>query len=203
VSDEVNALVIAAVGVLGTLSASIVTQISSARTQLRTFEMQGSSRKEEYCREQEQVVLSIKRSCYIGMMANSRRYRLELMNYLYAVKSQTVSDSVIAELEEARRAYSTSVSETELTADAAVLTVINSIDEALSDSFQSIKEHERAQARTDNSFAEIIDTLKKFWDLWPLMQQAMRRELLTADASTAAKPIAVDAPKGSQPPGID
>lgn len=66
-SDEVNALIIAAVGVLGTLSASIVTQILSARTQLRTFEMQGSSRKEEYYREQEQAILSIKRSCYIAM----------------------------------------------------------------------------------------------------------------------------------------
>jgi hypothetical protein len=59
VSDEVNALIIAAVGVLGTLSASIVTQILSARTQLRTFEMQGSSRKEEYRREQEQAIVHV------------------------------------------------------------------------------------------------------------------------------------------------
>jgi hypothetical protein len=191
VSDEVNALIIAAVGVLGTLSASIVTQILSARTQLRTFEMQGSSRKEEYRREQEQAILSIKRSCYIAMMANSRRYRLELMNYLYAVKNQMVSDSAMAELEEARRAYSTSVAETELTADAAVLTVIKSIDDVLAGSFQSIKEHERDQARADSSFAEIRVALSKFWDLWPLMQQAMRRELRTADdlltTPTAAK----------------
>jgi hypothetical protein len=200
-SDEVNALIIAAVGVLGTLSASIATQLLSARTQLRTFEMQGSSRKEEYRREQEQAILSIKRLCYIGMMANSRRYRLELMNYLYAVKNQMVSDSVMAELEEARRAYSTSVAETELTADAAVLKVINSIDEVLSDSFQSIKEYERDQARADSAFAKIRVTLKEFWNLWPLMQAAMRRELLAADnllaASTVAKLAAADDPRGS------
>jgi hypothetical protein len=180
-SDDLNALIIAAVGVFGTLSASVVTQILSARTQRRVFEVQGKARREEYQHEQQEAALAIKRSCYIAMIANSRRYRLELMNYLYTVKSQAVSDSATAELEQARRSYSTSAAETELTAGLDVLTVIKAVDDILAGSFRSIKELERADSQADSSFKEIRITLARFWDLYPEMQRAMRQELLPAD----------------------
>lgn len=165
-----GALVLALVGVLGTLSASIVTQVLSARNQARAFESQVR-------REQELGEQSIKRSCYIAMFANSRRYRIELMNYLYAVQAKAVNDAVRADLEEARRAYSTSVAETELTAGAEVLAAVKKIDRVLSPSFAQIKMLEREDQQPGKSFEEILTTLGTFWDLWPIMQHAMRREL--------------------------
>lgn len=169
-----GALILAVIGVLGTLSASIVTQVLSARNQSRAFDLQVR-------REQEEGVLTTKRACYIAMFANSRRYRIELMNYLYAVQAKAVSDAVRADLEEARRAYSTSVAETELTAEAEVLAAIKRVDGVLSPSFAQIKVLEREDLQSSSSFEEILTNLGTFWDLWPSMQHAMRRELHPAD----------------------
>jgi hypothetical protein len=190
-----GALVLALVGVLGTLSASIVTQVLSARNQSRAFDFQAR-------REQELGEQSTKRSCYIAMFANSRRYRIELMNYLYAVRAKAVDDAARADLEEARRAYSTSVAETELTAGAEVIATIKSIDRVLSPSFARIKMLERDDPQSSSSFEEIQTTLGTFWDLWPGMQHAMRRELHPSDdalSSLAApvNPSDIDAPEGS------
>jgi hypothetical protein len=190
-----GALVLALVGVLGTLSASIVTQVLSARNQSRAFDLQAR-------REQELGEQSTKRSCYIAMFANSRRYRIELMNYLYAVRAKAVDDAARADLEEARRAYSTSVAETELTAGAEVIATIKSIDRVLSPSFARIKMLERDDPQSSSSFEEIQTTLGTFWDLWPGMQHAMRRELHPSDdaLSSLAAPVNlsdIDAPEGS------
>lgn len=189
-----GALVLALVGVLGTLSASIVTQVLSARNQSRAIDSR--ARHEHELAEQ-----STKRSCYIAMFANSRRYRVELMNYLYAVQAKAVNEAARADLEEARRAYSTSVAETELTAGAAVIAAINSIDRVLSPSFARIKILERDNPQPSSSFEEIRTALGTFWDLWPSLQHAMRRELNQSDdalksLAAPANPWDIYAPEG-------
>jgi len=78
-SNGVSAIVIAVVGVLGTLAGAIVSQVLSARARRADFEMQREQRKEEYVQERQKTDLANKRSCYITMMASSRRYRIELM----------------------------------------------------------------------------------------------------------------------------
>jgi hypothetical protein len=181
VSEDFGALVLALVGVLGTLSASIVTQILSARNQSRAFGLQ-------IRREREQEMQAIKRACYVAMFANSRRYRVELMNYLYAIRAKAVNDGARAALEEARRAYSTSVAETELTADAEVLTAIKQVDKVLAGSFARIKALEREGPQSNSSFEEVMSTLGTFWDLWPSLQDALRRELQpTKDATLSER----------------
>lgn len=66
----------------------------------------------------EAAALSEKRSCYIVMTAMSRRYRVELMNYLHAVKRGAVDRDIRESLEEARRGYIASFAETQMTANA-------------------------------------------------------------------------------------
>ena len=108
---SVTAVIIAIVGVIGTLLAPIVSQRLSARARREEFDLQRLQQQEEYYRGQQEKVLANKRSCYITMISATRRYRLELMNYLYAVNENTVDSEAKSRLEEARLAVNTSLAE--------------------------------------------------------------------------------------------
>src|SRR5689334_2662310 len=123
---SVTALVIAIVGVIGTLSASIATQIMSAKARGDEFSLQRSHRQEDYAREQAEAVLAQKRSCYVSMMSSSRRYRVELMNYLFAIKRGSVVNEASMRLEDARLAFSVSFAEAQLTGSLPVREAVNS-----------------------------------------------------------------------------
>jgi hypothetical protein len=103
-SNNTGAITIAAVGVLGTLAAAIVSQLLSARARRDDFEMQRSQRQEDYSHKRQEAELANKKSCYIAMMASSQGYRVELMNYLYMVKREAVDSTARSDLEDARRA---------------------------------------------------------------------------------------------------
>lgn len=95
----ITALIVAIVGVLGTLLAPIVSQRLSARARREEFEMQRTQQLDEYRRQQEEKVLMAKRACYITVISSARRYRLELMRYLFAVKEGAVDDTAGSRLE--------------------------------------------------------------------------------------------------------
>jgi hypothetical protein len=61
VGNDIGALIIAIVGVMGTLSASIVSQILSARARREELEMQRLQRRDEYEREQDRSLLESQR----------------------------------------------------------------------------------------------------------------------------------------------
>ena len=87
-----TALVIAIVGVCGTLFAPIVSQTLSKRARREEFELQRKQRVEEYERDHRKESLAGKRNCYLSSMLTARRYRQELMNHLYVVNTDRTSD---------------------------------------------------------------------------------------------------------------
>jgi len=181
-SGDFTALVIAVVAVLGTLSASIVTQRLSARAQQQSFEFQRLLRIEEYDRGRREAILAADRSCYVTMLATSQRYRIELVNHLHTIQEGTVNDTGRDSLENARQAYAASFAETELTATVSVLTPVRSVNRILSESFRAIKHLERGEPEPDHSFEEIrTSLLQTISEPWVEMRGAMRDDLGVAD----------------------
>lgn len=177
----VTALIVAIVGVTGTLLAPIVSQRLSARARREEFELQRVQRQDEYKREQQEKTLSAKRACYITVISAGRRYRLELMRYLYAVNERTVGDDARERLEEARFAFNTSLAETELTAAGPVLEALDPIRKGLSESYAAIMNLEQGAQQFNGSFEEIRAVLLKLWDAWPPAHAAMRDDLGVKD----------------------
>ena len=171
------ALVIAVVGVLGTLAGTIVSQVLSARARRADFDMQRSQRREDYIHERQKADLANKRSCYIAMMASSRRYRVELMNYLYMVKQKTINSDARNDLENARRAYLDSIAEVQIVATLKVLSTIDPVGSGLSKAYHAIKQLQSGEPEPDGSFEEIDRFLKELWDQWRYMREAMRQDL--------------------------
>jgi hypothetical protein len=180
-SAETSAILIAIAGVFGTLAAPIVSQRLSARAKRDEFEMQKSQRIDDRQQEQQQLDFTTKRSCYIAMIATSRRYRIELMNYLYKIKRQTVDDPARDELEGARRPYIASVAEAHLTAPLKVLSAIDPVTSGLSKGYRATKHLEDGEPEPDGSFEEIEAFLIQLWDKWLTMREAMRQDLGVED----------------------
>lgn len=178
----ITALIIAIVGVIGTLVAPIVSQRLSAHARREEFDIQRSHRQDEYVREQQEKVLANKRSCYVTMISAARRYRLELMSYLHAVNQGSVDNNARDRLEEARLVFNTSLAETQLTGTASVIEALEPIRKGMSVSYADIKNIEEQHAPESNSsFNEIRVFLLKLWDEWPQLYTAMREDLGVKD----------------------
>jgi hypothetical protein len=177
----ISALIIAIVGVLGTLSAAIVSQILSARARREEVKLQSSQQESQYKREQQQKVLEDKRRCYITMITAARRYRLELMSYLYLVNRRAVDNDAALKLEEARLAFNTSIAEAQLTGTKPVRDALEPIRKGMSGSYASIKDLENNSPELNSSFAEIRAYLLELWDEWPRLHETMRDDLGVKD----------------------
>jgi len=180
---SVTAVVLAIVGVIGTLLAPIVSQRLSAQARREEFDLQRLQRQEEYDRGQQEKVLANKRSCYVTMISATRRYRLELMNYLYAVNEDSVDSGARGRLEEARLGFNTSLAETQLTGIAPVLEALEPITKRMSECYMATKTLERHSSKSNSSFEEIKSSLLKLWDEWPRLYAAMRDDLGVKDGA--------------------
>jgi hypothetical protein len=177
-----TALVIAIVGVCGTLFAPIVSQTLSVRARREEFKLQSSQRQEEHEREHQKELLANKRGCYLLTMSTARRYRQELMNHLYAVNKGQALEASSEQLEEARLTFNASLAELQLTGVKIVLQALEPIRTRLSKSYESIKNLEEHRPKPGESFDELKESLLFLWvDEWPAMLEAMRIDLDVED----------------------
>jgi hypothetical protein len=176
-----SAILIAAVGVIGTLLSGLVSQQMSARTRRRDFEMQKSQRQEDRLHDQRQLTLAAKRSSYVAVMENARRFRHELVSYLYERTRGTTDSASDAELRAARRAFVAAFAEAQLTASPPVLAMIEPFNLGLSQAYRDIKQLEDADTAPKGAVAELEDFLGSVWSHWDDMRAAMRRDLGTED----------------------
>lgn len=176
-----GAIIIAIVGVLGTLGAAIIGQLLSARARREDFEIQRSRQQEDYIHQRQEAELANKRSSYIAIIASSRTYRIELMNYLYMVKHETVDSTARSDLHEARRIWLANFSEVQIVATLQVLSTIEPVGTGLAKAYRATKHLEAGEPGPDESFEEIDRYLSGLWDHWGNMREAMRRDLGVAD----------------------
>lgn len=119
----------------------------------------------------------MRRACERG----HRRYRIEIMDYLYKIKRATVDDAARDELESARRPYIASIAEAHLTATLTVLDTIESVTAGLSRSYRATKHLEDGEPEPEGSFEEIEAFLIQLWGEWRNMREAMRKDLGVED----------------------
>ena len=179
-SGDYSAIAIAVVGVFGTLVAPIVSQRLSRRARQDEFEMQRETQQDERQHQREQLEFERKRACYVALMTNARHYRMELMNYLYAVQDKPGVDRV--QLEDARRAYVTSFAEVQLTASIQVLTMIEPFNFGLSKAYAATNYPGDEIPDPNRSLKEVENLLRQLWDQqWNSMRKAMRQDIGVTD----------------------
>ncbi|MCL6667699.1 hypothetical protein [Streptomyces panaciradicis] len=175
-------------GVTGTLLAPVLSQRSQAKALAADFERQHRAAQSQWQREHFQREFEKRRACYIATNSAMRRYRVQLMIYLWRVRRDEVDDTARQELEEARHACHAAFAEAQMMASDPVLDQLDRLSTALGTAYGMTKDLEEGHPRPDGSFEEIGDYLGQFWRSWREMRSAMRDDLGTSGSSGGSPP---------------
>ncbi|WP_037605627.1 hypothetical protein [Streptacidiphilus rugosus] len=195
---NVVALIVAVVGVLGTLTSPVLSQRLSTHARREEQAAQRQDAREARDHARAETVQAEKKTAYITFNAAIRRYRVELMNYLHAVAERTPDETDRSELYEARRAYSAAVAEMQIMAADPVLSAMEEITTRLTSAFDAVKKIELGAPKPGWSFEETRAELVTLWNYWGPLREAIRRDLGIAEAVALPAPTTpADAPSPS------
>ncbi|MFF5704212.1 hypothetical protein ACFY7H_17155 [Streptomyces sp. NPDC012794] len=172
-------LAIALIGMTGTLFAPLLTQRLVGRVQSEQFERQERMAESQWLREQRASELDVRRACYVAATTGYRRYRIELMNFLWLVHKAQVTADGRAALEDARQAMHVAFAEAQLVGSEAVVAELDATTERLSEAFYLILRLEEGDPAPDGSFQEVKANLLRLGERWKEMRALMRADLGT------------------------
>jgi hypothetical protein len=183
-SSATVSLVVAVVGVFGTLASAIVTLLLSQRAKLQELKYAERQRLAEQDAAKKQQL----RSCYVQLNANDRNYRDALLAYAYALKAGSPSEAEAAEVTTARRAQRDARAEAQMAVSDEVLEAEGQVNYQLTVAYSRLKQLER---ETDASVREppldeVIKLLDNIISLLSRVRVIMRTELGIIDKPTLA-----------------
>ncbi|MBT2481551.1 hypothetical protein [Streptomyces sp. ISL-94] len=171
-------------GVTGTLIASVLSQRLVARVQAEQFERQQRVAEAQWRREQQVDELARRREGYMNVNAAFRRYRTQLMNFLWHVHKGAVTPEAREVVEEARRDHHSVLAEAQMVASPAVLSELDEMTRTLSETYRRTMCLEEGNPDPDGSFDEIRADFVRLWEQWETMRGVMRADLGVGDDTT-------------------
>ncbi|MFF7972234.1 hypothetical protein [Streptomyces sp. NPDC007905] len=159
-SGATISVIIAIVGVGGTLASAVITQILTQRAELQRLEREERIRLAEQRTADDQRRIDQLRNCYVQMNAHDRHYRDAMLTYAYALKSGS-AETDAAEVTSARRTQRDTRAEAQLIASDAVLDLESRVNAQLTIAYRRLME---ATGESDSStrqarLKQVIDLL--------------------------------------------
>jgi hypothetical protein len=186
-SSAIVSLVIAIVGVCGTLASAIFTQRLSQRARLeelgRTERLRLADQESaDNKRKTDQL-----RGCYVQLNANDRNYRDAMLAYAYALKAGSPAKAEAEELTVARRAQRNARAEAQMIVSEEVLDSEGRVNLQLTVAYGRLQ---RIQRESDASVREpLLDEIIELLDeIMPLLSRA--RVVMRMDLGVIDKPPA-------------
>jgi hypothetical protein len=173
---DITTLLVAAAGVGGTLTSSIVTQRLSMRTKQQELDHQREQRLEEREAEKQRVAFVERREAYTALNTTARSYRQALKNHVYER-----TDESRAELERARESFRRQYSESQMVMSDDLLEEANAASSELAAAYGRVKRFDRRgpevspadEDRTTLLTYLDVDVYNQIWQL----RKAMRVDL--------------------------
>ncbi|GAA3266746.1 hypothetical protein [Streptomyces lavendulae] len=201
------ALASAIVAVTGTLLAPVLSQRITGRVQADQFDRQERLARAQWQRDRRAAEREKRRDCYVHANAGYRRYRVELMNHLWAVHRDEVTDEGRAALQEARHAMHSAFAEAQMIASDAVMAELDVLTRELADAYARTMRLERGNPLPGWGFDEVLAALLDLGDAWVRARAVMRADLgvepgpVAADHAAAAEGRAGEGRGGEGPDG--
>jgi hypothetical protein len=177
-SGATVSLIVAIVGVLGTLASAVMSQVLTQRAKLRELELAeavrvAQERDAEKRRRSDQL-----QSCYVQLNAHDRHYRDAMLAYAYALRSGS-ADVEAAEVSGARRAQRDVRAEAQMLASLEVLTVEGRVNNRLTVAYRRLMEaaREADSSARRTQLDQVIDLLDAVIEKLGQVRALMRVEL--------------------------
>ncbi|MFC8916892.1 hypothetical protein ACGF5F_15180 [Streptomyces sp. NPDC047821] len=180
-SGSITEVVVAVVGIGGTLASALLTQLSANRVRLREVEKADEQRTRELDRTAREAGLEARRACYAGLNAAALDYVTVLDNFSYAVEAGRVTDDLRAELYQARRAHRSVHADAQMLLSASVMVAADRVGKSLGQVYRMLKRLDGGTPEAGDDIATARQGMATLWDhLW-VMRRDMRRDLGLGD----------------------
>ncbi|MER5810161.1 hypothetical protein ABT143_18555 [Streptomyces sp. NPDC002033] len=167
---EIGAMVIAIVGVTGTLGGALLTQRGAERAKRREMELV-----QEHAEARDNLML--RRSCYAALNRDSRQFTTALNRHLHVMRERAVEEADREVLEAAKTAHRGSYSEAQMVAPDAVLERASAVNRALNSVYGQVKRLERDAPEAGETRETVSRAQYAIWELTREMRAAMRADL--------------------------
>ncbi|MEU9060708.1 hypothetical protein AB0D13_18115 [Streptomyces sp. NPDC048430] len=173
-STGVIALLVAVVGVAGTLLAPITTAWVSSRSRRQEFELQQGSDRAKRHIDDAQAYLERRRDTYVALNSGARRYRFLMMEDLYAVRRGADPDPAT---ELARVEFQDTYAQAQMLVPDAVLQPCQTVRVALAEARKLMESLTEDVTHDQQKWQETHAFLITMWEPLGAMQLAMRQDL--------------------------
>ncbi|MEU6168727.1 hypothetical protein [Streptomyces tanashiensis] len=190
---SLTALLIAVVGVAGTLGAALLTQNRADRTKRMELQAAAHQRREERDhaeqlrqaeleRQRASESLERRRACYITLNTAARQYVTAMTNHVHALRRGEDAAASLEHLEERRAAYRDSYAEAQMIVPTAVARASSDAKDHLNEAYGMLRKYAADPSTYAAELAAMGPALHE--EVWPhlgRMKVAMRTDLGIAD----------------------
>jgi hypothetical protein len=181
---NLTTVLVAILGVAGTLTSPLLGQRIAARAKQQEFELQRQQRLEERAEAQRRRAFEERRSMYAGLNTAARQYTQELRAYLRMIAANAITDEGRTDLSKARQTFRDLYSDAQMILPDKVLDAAASVSEGLGQAYGMVKRLEIGKPSTNpvEGPAETIDIAQEYcrvtlYDLIIELRQLMREDL--------------------------
>jgi DNA-binding MarR family transcriptional regulator len=173
VSANTTAVVVAIVGVVGTLTSPVLSQRLYMRSRQQELDSQHQQRLEDRSYQKERSNFEDRRKSYVALNAAARSFRQALKNRIFEP-----TDTMDAELESARQKFGQRYSEAQLIAGQKVLDCAHSLSTRLAQTYGSVKKYTDSSIHEKSFQEEIHAELNgSVRDAIHALREVMRKDL--------------------------
>lgn len=175
-SNTVVPLVIAFLGIVGTLVSGLMTQRLAEKVKARELDRSERQRADERQYETKRVTEEALRACYVMLTTASLDYHSELNNFWYALRDDSVTDDQRSRLDDARREHRARYSDAEMRVPDDVLTTVDEVYRGLNRMYGVLKRLDAGipPHREGESLEQVHTQIVAFWDQLSEMRRIMR-----------------------------
>ncbi|WP_216902221.1 hypothetical protein [Nocardia alni] len=186
-SSAVLSLVVAVVGVCGTLASAIFTQLLSQRAKFEELKHTESRSLAEHEAAEKQRRMDQLRSSYVQLNANDRNYRDAMLAYAYALKAGATAEAEAAEVATARRAQRDARAEAQMVVSTDVLDEEGPVNAQLTVAYGHLRhiQRENDPSIREHRLHETIEILDEIIPMLSRVRVIMRKELGVVDKPPA------------------
>jgi hypothetical protein len=185
---NLTTVLVAVLGVVGTLSSPLLAQQVAARVKQQEFDLRRQERLEERADAQQREAFEERRAMYARLNTAARGYTQQLRTYLRMLQDDVLTAGERDRLEMARKTYRDLYSDAQMILPDRVLKAAASVNTSLGDAYGMIKRLEaaRLQAGAADAAADAVERARELcnvtlYDLIDSLRQLMREDLGVSD----------------------
>ncbi|MBT2448248.1 hypothetical protein J7F03_14405 [Streptomyces sp. ISL-43] len=183
-----TALLVAVVGVVGTLGASLLTQSRADRTKRMEMEAAAEQRREERdhaealleaerARSRAEESIALRRACYITLNTAARQYLTAQVDVMHALRNGTGIEAALEQLEARRTTLRESYAEAQMIVPLQVMAGAGAASRRLNAGYGRLKQIAASTPYNQEDVNTFEASVEQSWTLLSEMRQQMRFDL--------------------------